>query len=31
VEILWPSGMVQKMDDVAVDRILTVVEPEQPR
>jgi len=30
VEIKWPSGVVQKMDDVPADRFLTVVEPERP-
>jgi hypothetical protein len=31
VEITWPSGVVQKMDDVQADRFLTVVEPERPQ
>jgi hypothetical protein len=31
VEITWPSGMVQKMDDVLADRFLTIVEPERLR
>jgi hypothetical protein len=30
VEIVWPSGIVQKMDNVPADRFLTVVEPERP-
>jgi hypothetical protein len=30
VEITWPSGIVQKMEDVPVDRFVTVVEPERP-
>jgi len=30
VEITWPSGVVQKMDDVAADRFLTFIEPERP-
>jgi hypothetical protein len=30
IEILWPSGAVQKMKDVPADQFLTVVEPEQP-
>jgi hypothetical protein len=29
VEIIWPSGIVQKMDDVPADHFLTVVEPER--
>jgi enediyne biosynthesis protein E4 len=31
LEITWPSGIVQKMDDVQADRFLNIVEPEQPR
>jgi hypothetical protein len=31
VEITWPSGVVQKLDDVAADRFVTVVEPERRR
>jgi hypothetical protein len=31
IEILWPSGIVQKLDGVAADRFLTVVEPEGSR
>jgi hypothetical protein len=27
LEIAWPSGIVQKLDNPAVDRILTVREP----
>jgi hypothetical protein len=30
IEIKWPSGAIQKMDNVQVDRILSVVEPERP-
>jgi enediyne biosynthesis protein E4 len=30
VEIKWPSGAVQKMDDVRADQFLSVVEPERP-
>ncbi len=30
VEIIWPSGAVQKLNDVAADQFLTVVEPEKP-
>jgi len=30
VEIIWPSGVVQKMDNVAADRFINVVEPEAP-
>jgi hypothetical protein len=30
VEIKWPSGVVQKMDEVPADRFLTVFEPERP-
>ncbi len=30
IEITWPSGVVQKMNDVAADRFLSVVEPERP-
>ena len=26
--VLWPSGSTQTMEDVAVDQLLTVVEPE---
>jgi hypothetical protein len=29
IEILWPSGIVQQMHDVAGDRVLTVKEPAQ--
>jgi hypothetical protein len=29
VEIRWPSGAVQKLTDVAADRVLTVDEPAQ--
>ena len=28
IEILWPSGMTQKLTAVAADQILTVTEPE---
>ena len=28
IEVRWPSGIVQRLEDVAVDRILTVTEPE---
>ena len=28
IEIRWPSGIVQRLTGVAVDRILTVTEPE---
>jgi len=28
IEIRWPSGIVQRLTDVAVDQILTVTEPE---
>lgn len=28
IEVRWPSGIVQRLDDVAVDQILTVTEPE---
>jgi hypothetical protein len=28
IEIRWPSGIVQRLTDIAVDRILTVSEPE---
>ena len=31
IEIRWPSGIVQLLDDVAVDRVLTVIEPESGR
>jgi enediyne biosynthesis protein E4 len=31
VEISWPSGVVQTLDDVAADRFLTVTEPERPQ
>jgi hypothetical protein len=27
VEITWPSGMVQRLDSIAADQILTVHEP----
>jgi hypothetical protein len=27
VEILWPSGIEQRIEDVAADQILTVKEP----
>jgi hypothetical protein len=27
VEIVWPSGIDQKIEDVAADQILTVKEP----
>jgi hypothetical protein len=30
VEIKWPSGVVQKMDDVRADQFLIVIEPERP-
>jgi hypothetical protein len=30
VEIQWPSGTVQKIDDVAADQFLSIVEPERP-
>jgi hypothetical protein len=30
VEIKWPSGTVQKIDDVRADQFLNVVEPEKP-
>jgi len=30
VEIKWPSGTVQKIDDVAADQFLSIVEPERP-
>jgi enediyne biosynthesis protein E4 len=29
VEILWPSGIEQKIEDVPADRILTVMEPQR--
>ena len=29
IEILWPSGIHQRLNHVAVDRILKVQEPEQ--
>jgi hypothetical protein len=28
IEIRWPSGIVQKLENVSVDRVLTVIEPE---
>jgi hypothetical protein len=28
IEIRWPSGVVQRLDDVEADQILTVTEPE---
>jgi hypothetical protein len=28
IEISWPSGTVQRLEDVAADRLLTVLEPE---
>ena len=31
IEILWPSGIVQRLNEVAADRFLTVVEPEGSR
>jgi enediyne biosynthesis protein E4 len=30
VEVLWPSGTRQKIDNVAADQFLSVVEPERP-
>jgi hypothetical protein len=27
LEITWPSGIVQKLEKLAVDRILTIQEP----
>ncbi len=30
IEILWPSGMTQTLDDVVVNQVLTVVEPDVP-
>jgi hypothetical protein len=29
LEIIWPSGIVQKLTDVAADQIITVREPER--
>ena len=29
IEIRWPSGIVQKLENVAVDRVLSVTEPER--
>jgi hypothetical protein len=29
IEIRWPSGIVQKLENISVDRILTVTEPER--
>ncbi len=32
VEITWPSGLIQRVNDIAADRVLTVKEPEsQPK
>ena len=28
--VRWPSGAVQKLTNVAADRLITVVEPERP-
>jgi hypothetical protein len=30
IEIKWPSGTEQKLDDVRADQILSIVEPERP-
>ena len=31
IEVQWPSGIVQKLESVAADQILTVIEPRRPK